>query len=347
MPRPRKTEPDIEWRRGKWGIVWYEDGLRRRISTKTVDEGSARQELADFIAAIDRRPLKLSVAEALSRYEIARTGHVVALDRLKEASKALARGLGFLRVDQIHQTAWDRYAAERVTAPNRRVKPEDHVPRPVSSGTLRREFNVLRAALRQAWNDGYLIKPPPLKAPADSARRERYLTKAEARAMIDAAETPHVKVFVALAIWTGARKGSILALTWERVYFSTGMIDFQEDGRELTKKRRSVVPMNASLLSIIQDAYAARQSDFVVEYAGAPVPSGLRWSFGRLCVKAGLTWKPTPHHMKHSVVSWLAMARVPIDQAADLVATDPATLRRVYRKFDPTYLRDTVAALEF
>ncbi len=29
-----------------------------------------------------------------------------------------------------------------------------------------------------------------------------------------------------------------------------------------------------------------------------------------------------------------------------LPATDPATLRRVYRKFDPAYLRETVRALE-
>ncbi len=41
------------------------------------------------------------------------------------------------------------------------------------------------------------------------------------------------------------------------------------------------------------------------------------------------------------------MAGIPIDQAADMLATDPATLRRVYHKFDPTYLRPAVAAVEF
>jgi integrase len=84
----------------------------------------------------------------------------------------------------------------------------------------------------------------------------------------------------------------------------------------------------------------------VVEYNGTPVPHGLRWSFARLCERAKLTWRPTPHHLKHSVASWMAMDRVPIDQAADWLATDPATLRRVYRKFDPTYLRSVAGALE-
>jgi hypothetical protein len=87
--------------------------------------------------------------------------------------------------------------------------------------------------------------------------------------------------------------------------------------------------MNASLRAVLLEARQAAQSDHVVEYAGAPVPKGLRWSWSRLCERAGLSWRPTPHHIKHSVVSWLAMANIPIDHAADLLATDPATLRRV------------------
>jgi integrase len=84
----------------------------------------------------------------------------------------------------------------------------------------------------------------------------------------------------------------------------------------------------------------------VIEYGGRPVPTGLRWSFGKLCVTAGLTWRPTPHHLKRSVASWLAMEGVPIDQAADWLATDPKTLQRTYRKFDATYLRSVAKALD-
>ncbi|MCE0745036.1 hypothetical protein LWC05_14245 [Acetobacter sicerae] len=51
-----------------------------------------------------------------------------------------------------------------------------------------------------------------------------------------------------------------------------------------------------------------------------------------------MTWKPTPHHIEHSVASWLTMDRVLIDQASDWLATDPVTLRPAYRKFDLTCL---------
>lgn len=346
MPRPRPERAKLERYRGRWCIVWWDGGTRRRISTGTADERSARQSLADFEAKLERHPLKLALADALDRYAASRIGKVVAVDRMKHAVAALKASLGDLRVDQVSQTQWDRYAAQRGTRPPRHLQGE-HKPRPVSSGTLRREFNVLRAALRQAWKDGFLLKPPALEAPADSAPRDRFISKAEARKLLNACETPHVKLFLALAFTTGARKGSILALTWDRVNFNSGMIDFQEPGRQVTKKRRAIVPIGDVARPILEDAWRMARSDHVVEYNGRPVPTGLRWSFRKLCERAGLNWTPTPHHIKHSVASWFAMDKVPIDQAADWMATDPETLRRVYRKFDPAYLRSVAGALDF
>lgn len=344
MPRPRPVGPQLVKHRGVWAICWWDDGRRRLISTGTAIEARARQALADHEAELERHPLKLSVVEALARYERSRAGKIQAADRLHDAAGALNASLGHFRVDQVTQARWDTYAAERVTRP--RPRQVNHVPKPVSTGTLRREFNVLRAALRLAWKDGYLPRPPSLEAPADSAPRDRFLSREEARRLIDAAKSPHVRVFVALAVSTGARKGSILSLTWDQVDFARGMVDFQEPGRVLTGKRRACVPMTELLRTTLVDAHKIRQSDYVVEYGGGPVPTGLRWSFRKLCVAAEIGWQPTPHHLKHSVASWFAMAGVPIDQAADWLATDPRTLRRTYRKFDPTYLRSVTGALE-
>jgi len=47
-------------------------------------------------------------------------------------------------------------------------------------------------------------KPPP---------RNRFLTKAEAKKLIDAAEMPHIKLFIRLALSTAGRAGAILSLT--------------------------------------------------------------------------------------------------------------------------------------
>lgn len=275
----------------------------------------------------------MAMAECLARYVESRRGKISAIKRLEEAVIPLADAFGHLRIDQIDQKRWDGYAAGR-------VKKTGGENVPVSAGTLRREFNVLRAALRRAWRDGFLVRPPEIEPPRDSAPRDRFLTKDEARRLIDAAKTPHVRLFMALAIYTGARKGSILALTWDRVHWATNMIDFQEPGRALTRKRRATVPMTKALRGEMEAAYAGRDGDYVVNWHGKPIPTGLRWSFSKACERAGLTWKPTPHHLKHSLASWFAMDGVPIDQTSDWLATDPQTLRRVYRKFDPSYLKN-------
>ena len=345
MPRVRPDRPNLKLTRGVWYIVWWDGNARRSLSTGSPNPTRARQSLADFEASLERRPAALTVGEALARYTDGRQGKVMAHDRMTQAAKVLRAGMGDLRVDQVRQSIWDAYAAERVT----KAKPRQvaHKPQPVAAGTLRREFVVLRAALRRAWKDGFLVRPPEIEPPPDSQPRDRYLTKQEAKALLDNA-AGHVRTFTALALFTGARRGSILTLTWDRVDFDRGVVDFQEPGRTLTKKRRSIVPMTGQLRTALQQAAQDRAPDcaYVVQWQGRPVPHGLRWSFAKLCTAAGLTWKPTPHHMKHSVASFMAMDGVPIDQAADWLATDPATLRRTYRKFDPTYLRSVASSLD-
>ena len=39
-----------------------------------------------------------------------------------------------------------------------------------------------------------------------------------------------------------------------------------------------------------------------------------------------------------SVFSWLAMDGFTVDEVADMTATDPDTVRTIYRKFNPDYL---------
>ncbi|AQS83969.1 hypothetical protein A0U92_03415 [Acetobacter aceti] len=339
----------MEFYRGSWSIVWWEEGERKRSSTGTSSEESAKRALTDFEAALSSRPNGQYLTEALDVYVKSREGKVVALSRLQEASIRLKEGMGHLRINQIQQQQWDDYAGNRFRKPNARSRKATNSGTekiPISAGTLKREFNVLRAALRHAWKNQRLDKPPVLEGPGASATRDRFITKAEARRLLDACETPHIRTFLCLAMFTGARKGSILSLTWDRVMFDLGRIDFQEPGRKLTAKRRAVVPMTTDLRDELEAAYQLRTCDYVVEWAGRKVTHGIRWPVKKLAQKAKLGWTPTPHHFKHSVASWMAMAKVPIDQAADWLATDPQTLRRVYRKFDPDYLREVGSALK-
>ena len=301
MPRARPTEPFLKRNsRGTWDIVHWDGESRIRISTRTGDEIVAKQELTDYRAILGRRPC--DIATALDDYITNRTGKTLATSRLIEASVPLKSYMGHLRLDQVSQDLWDKYCNQRMT--RRNGKQKTHTPRPVARGTLKREFNVLMAAVRLAWKAGRIGTVPHIEVPSDSPARSAYLSDAESRALI-AASDGHVKVFVMLALMTGARRSAILALTWDRVDFAHGTIDFDEPGRPKSKKRRAIVPINGQLRAALVEAHGSRSADCpnVVQYFGKAVPTGLRWSFKKACQRAGLTWEPTPHVLKH--YQWL------------------------------------------
>lgn len=286
-------------------------------------EGPAKQALADFIAGLAAGDAP-TVGALLEAYLADRKGKVRAWKRLEEAVAPLKRELGHLRPDQVDPKRWARYCADRA----------------VSAGTLRRERNVLVAAFNLAEVRAPRIKPPPAPPP-----RERYLSRDEAERLLDAFESPHARLLYTICLFTGCRKGQAIALTWDRVDFAANRIDFNEPELPVTVKRRAVVPMGPKLRKAMKEANAVRTTDHVIEWAGERA-TRVRWPFLRARQKAGLGADVTPHVLRHTAASWLAMARRPIDEAADLLACDPATLRRVYRKFDPSYLKAAVRALE-
>ena len=58
--------------------------------------------------------------------------------------------------------------------------------------------------------------------------------------MLRSAHRPHIKLFIIIAMTTGARKGAVLDLTWDRVDMDGGVIDFHNPEMFITKKKRSV-----------------------------------------------------------------------------------------------------------
>lgn len=265
----------------------------------------------------------------MDSYLADRQGKVAAYSRLKEAIVPLRALLGHYRPDQMDQRRWDRYAKERG----------------VSAGTLRRERNVLVAAFNLAKSRLLVERAPAIKPPPSGRPRERFLTRAEGDKLLASFESQHAKLLYTICLYTGCRKGQAIALTWDRVDFVNNRIDFNEPGRAETVKRRAIVPMGKKLRAAMNEAHKIRTIDRVIEFGGKPATK-VRWPFLRARERAGLGSDVTPHVLRHTAASWLAMAKVPLDEAADLLACDPKTLRRVYRKFDPRYLARAVKALE-
>lgn len=210
-----------------------------------------------------------------------------------------------------------------------------------SDSTIKTDLELLRACLRWYFgNDAPKLWLPPAAKP-----RDHWLTKEEAAALVDATETPHIKLFLILGLTTGARAGAILDLTWDRVDFAHRTIDFRPAGRVQTNKRRTVVPMNDRAYQALQQAHEARLTDHVIEYGGKPVAS-VKKAIQRLSDRTGI--KVSPHVLRHTAAVWMAQDNVPMQLISQYLGhTSTRVTEQVYARYSPTYMRDASAATMF
>ena len=89
-----------------------------------------------------------------------------------------------------------------------------------SDGTIHTELAYLRAALHRALGRD----APAFNLPSKPRPKDRWLTPEEARRLIDAARSPHIRLYIRLALYTAGRPSSILDLTWDRVRLAEGRI---------------------------------------------------------------------------------------------------------------------------
>jgi transposase len=78
----------------------------------------------------------------------------------------------------------------------------------------------------------------------------------------------------------------------------------------------------------------------VIEYGGKRVDS-IKKSFHRAAVKAGMP-EVTPHVLRHSVATWMAMAGRSFAEIAAFLGNSIKMVEKVYAKYTPGYLKDAV-----
>jgi integrase len=305
--------------RGWWYAVWREGGETKRRALRTQDRDEALRALADYQRGLQAP--RDTVGGIWTAYQQDRPR-----DRAAWAWKRLQPVFGHLRPDQITPALCRSYAAARARDG-------------VGMGTVHTELTFLRAALNwHAAGAGHGVELPAKPAP-----NSRHLTRAEYARLLGACVTPHVRLFVVLALATAGRMGAILDLTWDRVDLDAGMVRLAAGPQ--TRKGRATVPLTDSARRELVAAYAARTSPYVIEYGGKQVGK-IRKAFERAAEAAGLPWV-TPHALRHSAAVWMAEAGVPMAEIAQVLGhTSEAVTFRVYARFSPAYLRKAVGALE-
>lgn len=332
MPVYRLDRPVINGKQSAvWYVCWSEARRSRRQSTGSTDKVEAQRYLARFAAIQDAPPERFTVGDLCDAY---------LKDREEDPSvhypKAIANSLrhikdhfGLLPPSMVSPMSVKTYVTQR-----RKAKVKDP--------TISKELRFLRQAMKYGARHGWLSgELPEIKLPGEGQPRERFMSREEFARLWFHASPLHLRVFLALALSTGARGKHILSLTWDRVDFEAGMIRYKPG--ESANKKTAPVPMNAPLRAVLEKAYKARSSRYVVEWEGVQVKS-VRKAYERACRLAGLE-DAHRHDLRRTAASWALQGGASFDEVATMLGDSVEITRKHYAMFAADYLKGAVSAI--
>lgn len=357
MPR-RAKGPRLHWRKRKDGpSVWeIRDTGHNPISTRTDSRDDAEKQLAEYIARKNRPsgpvpPEELSVSMCLTLYAEEHATHVTAPERIGYAIDALDRFWTDSPVSSVKGETCRRYAKSRERAP----------------GTVRRELNVLQAAINHCHREGYLTHAPKVTLPAKPDPKQRWLTRQEAAWMLRAARNlrvdgRHLQDFILCGLYTGSRKATILALHIDTPSISGGHVDTDNgvlyrrpQGRAETKKRQTPARLPKRYLAHLRRQAANGRKYVVEDHRGGRVGDIRKgWNHAvilaeKLAADKGIVLElqdVTPHTLRHTAVTWALQRGAKIWDAAGYFGMSPETLERTYGHHSPAYQASAVDAMD-
>lgn len=190
-----------------------------------------------------------------------------------------------------------------------------------------------------------------------SARRERYLTEAEAERLIEACPAP-LRFPVACGLFAGLRVDEMLHL---RPAFDVDLkhglliVQPQPTWTPKTKKRREV-PIAPDLRPILEahlEHYASEEwvTPAILDAARPLSPEVFTEHYERVVLDAELTYgrKPkdgvTYHTLRHTFASWLIMRRVDLYTVAKLLGNSLQMVESTYAHLAPDFRQRAVDTL--
>lgn len=322
----------------KWYVQWFdkETGRSKRRSTGTSSRDEAEAFLRAFELELQAEPTRSEPVNAILDWYIAVKD---TSDRAELCARHLKDFFGSTDAAALTYQKQEAYVDRR----RRKVKDE----------TIRRELSVLSAALHLAVKRQRLASAPAVITLPKAPARDRWLTRDEAAKLLwhlrkDKQHTRHLLLFTRLALYTGARTGAILDLTWDRVDFRKRTISYPLPGVDHGPKQRVVIPFHG-VLEIALKA-ACRQNErrkggsvpYVVQYKGQKCERVVR-GFTRNAREIGLE-DVTPHILRHTFATWSAMGGASLFLLGKAMGHSSSTMTEKYAKHQPEALRDVLRA---
>jgi integrase len=233
--------------------------------------------------------------------------------------------------------------------------------------TVRNAIVPLRAIYRWANDQEWTTRNPTRGIPSpgvSSARRERFATPAEARALLDAVPEFDRPLW-ATAIYAGLRRGALLALRWQDVDLGSRTIrvtrSYDPRSRQVGAPKINAgdrdVPIPDVLLALLT-AHAERRGRWELVFARGSLAGTARSRSGpfapeAVLARARVAWAAAGlepiglHEGRHTYASSLLAAGVELKTISALLGhSSIAVTADIYSHLQPDARRDAIGALD-
>jgi integrase len=304
--------------RGKWCVVWRENGQTKRASLHTGDRELADRRFIEYTRQVNNQAYTIN--EILDLW-VEEKQNLKSIETAKRKLKQIRNFFGHYCPNHINRSLCREYKRKRS----------------VSNTTVKNELSLLRAAVN--WHNPK--NEAVFEIPSPNPPKDHYLTPEDYNKLLNAATSPHIHLFIIIGFHTGARSNAILELTWDQIDIEREVINLAKG--EHGNKRRALVPINETLRGYLLEAKRASTIDFVIEYGGESLKS-IRKGFGSTAKRAGV--KASPHILRHTAAVVLAESGRPMSEIAQYLGhAGQTTTEKVYARYSPTYLREAADVL--
>lgn len=218
----------------------------------------------------------------------------------------------------------------------------------LSADSTKKTLSLLGQIFRQAGRWGLYEGPIPtdnVKVPQSDSRRMRFLTKAEAKTLLDSlhSRSPHLWRMALVSLYTGLRAGEVFNLRWEHVNFTSGTITVMD--AKNTENRVVHMPEQVQQALKSWHMQSKGRMGFLVfpkQHTQNTPLSEIGSHFKVIVRECGLNEGITDrrhhivfHSLRHTFASWLVQAGVPLYTVQKLMGHKTITMTQRYAHLAP------------
>ncbi|OOH92158.1 integrase [Pasteurellaceae bacterium 15-036681] len=224
--------------------------------------------------------------------------------------------------------------------------PEKHMTKgtPLTNATKNKYRTSIMRILKLAYQSGYIEKMPYIPKKKEPPIRVRWITKEQAKQLIDRISTDWMKTICAFALLTGARRTEILSMTWDKIDFIRKVAIVSNDIAK-SEKARSLL-LNDDAIELLQKQKGKNPKYVFVGDKGQSLQDINRKTFNKATEKCFLADFHF-HDLRHTWASWHVQAGTPLFTLKELGGWETLEMVKKYAHLNADHLLSHANSVKF